>query len=315
MKDDIFETKPQVKKSKLNVLPENPEGQIEIGAVSSGRFPSWLHRKIHKGSALGNTSKVLSNNRMYTVCEEAKCPNLLECWSQKTATFLAMGKSCTRNCGFCDIDFTRMAKELDPEEPKRLALSAKELELKHVVITMVARDDLPDGGACHLASIIKEVKKECPNSTIEVLTSDFMGNFASVDTVLNENPEVFNHNIETVRSLTPRVRHKATYDRTLSILSYASQKRSDIKVKSGLMVGLGETTEEVKATLRDLKEAGCSIVTIGQYLQASKKKLLVKAFITPEQFKEYEDYGKSIGLKHVFSGPFVRSSYHAAEFT
>jgi lipoic acid synthetase len=314
MKEDIFETKPQVRKSKLNVLPENPEGTKEMGAVSSGRFPSWLHRKLHKGSSLGSTSKILSENRMHTVCEEAKCPNLLECWSQKTATFLAMGKSCTRNCGFCDIDFTRVAKELDPQEPKRLALSAKELDLKHVVITMVARDDLADGGANHLACIIKEVRIHCPNSTIEVLTSDFMGNLSSLDLVINQNPEVFNHNIETVRSLTPRVRHKATYERTLSLLQYVSQKKSDIKVKSGLMVGLGETEQEVKDTLKDLYEAGCSIVTIGQYLQASKKKLLVKEFITPDQFKYFEEYGKSIGIKHVFSGPFVRSSYHAADF-
>jgi lipoic acid synthetase len=314
MNEDIFETTPLVKKSKLNVLPKNPDLQKEDAVCSNGRFPSWLHRKLHKGSQLSLTSRILSENRLHTVCEEAKCPNLFECWSQKTATFLAMGKSCTRNCGFCDIDFTRMPKDLDQNEPSRIALSAKELGLKHVVITMVARDDLEDGGALHLCNIIDEVKKMCPESKIEVLTSDFEGNIKALNMVLQKNPHVFNHNIETVRSLTPRVRHKATYDRTLTVLKYARDHNPSIKIKSGLMVGLGETEDEVLQTLKDLKEAGCHIVTIGQYLQASRKKLLVKSFIEPKQFKYFEDFGKSIGIEHVFSGPFVRSSYHAGEF-
>lgn len=315
MNEDIFETQPTIKKSKLNILPPNPEKEREIGVVKSGRFPSWLHRKMHVGYELQDTALLLNKNRLHTVCEEAKCPNLLECWSQKTATFLVMGKSCTRNCGFCDIDFSRAPLALDNDEPQRVADSCRELKLEHVVITMVARDDLNDGGASHLVSIMKAIRKECPHVTLELLTSDFMGNFESLDLILNEKPDIFNHNVETVRSLSAKVRHKATYDRSLSLLHYVATKAPHIKVKSGIMVGLGESQEEVEETLKDLKEAGCSIVTMGQYLQPSRKKLLVKEFVTPEQFKKYEMTGKNLGIKHMFCGPFVRSSYHAKEFS
>lgn len=291
---------------KLNVLPQNPEEGI-------GRFPSWLHRSLPKGATLLQTQGVVSKNRLYTVCEEAKCPNLLECWSHKTATFLAMGKECTRNCGFCAIDFAKTPQKLDPEEPKRIADSVKELDLKHVVITMVARDDLADGGAEHLAHIVQTVREVCPKTTVELLTSDFQENLQAIDTVILANPDVFNHNIETVRSLTPRVRHRATYERTLSVLKHVKENAPSIVTKSGLMVGLGEKEEEVFETLRDLKEVGVSIVTLGQYLQANTKKLLVKSFVHPNTFKKYEVFGLSIGLKQVFAGPFVRSSYHAGE--
>jgi lipoic acid synthetase len=301
------------KKKSSSKLPINPETYQQEGVVGLGRFPSWLHRRLPAGGSLAHTGALLEKFRLNTVCEEAKCPNRLECYSKKTATFLALGKECTRNCGFCDIDFSKTPKAPESDEPERIALSALELGLKHVVITMVARDDLPDGGAEHIAQIIRKIREKSPDTTIEVLTSDFFGNLASLDLVLKERPEIFNHNIETTRDLTPRVRHKATYERTLEVLSYVKKQGLCSFVKSGIMVGLGENDEQVKQTIYDLHRAGCDIVTIGQYLQADRKKLLVKAFITPEQFKIYEEYGYSIGVKHMYCGPFVRSSYNAHE--
>jgi lipoic acid synthetase len=292
--------------SKLNILPDNPEAE-------KGRFPSWLHRKIPRGSNLFKTEGILQKYRLNTVCEEAKCPNRMECYSKKTATFLALGKECTRNCGFCDIDFSKEPKPPEHDEPERIALSVKELGLKHVVITMVARDDLPDGGAAHVARIIHAVRAEVPGCTIEVLTSDFSGNFSALDTVLEARPEVFNHNIETVRLLTPRIRHKATYDRTLDVLRHAKASKKAGWIKSGIMVGIGETEEQVKETIQDLHAAGCDIITIGQYLQADYRKFRVKVFIPPDQFKVYETYGLSLGVPQMYCGPLVRSSYNAAE--
>jgi len=292
---------------KLNILPENNDSE------ALGRFPSWLHRKLPKGGALFQTGLVLKENRLSTVCEEAKCPNLFECWSKKTATFLIMGKECTRACGFCDIDFSKTPKPLEVDEPERIVESIKTLSLKHVVITMVARDDLEDQGASHLIKVIESVKKETPSCTIELLTSDFNGSIPILESVLAAKPDIFNHNLETVKRLSPRVRHKATYERTLTILSEAKRLSPQIFIKSGIMVGLGEEDREVEEAIRDLKEAGVDIITIGQYLQASRKKLLVKRFVTPEQFKAYETYGQNIGVPFVFSGPFVRSSYNADE--
>jgi lipoic acid synthetase len=204
-------------------------------------------------------------------------------------------------------------KALESDEPSRVADSVKKLGLKHVVITMVARDDLEDGGAAHLSAIIAEIRRQSEEATIEVLTSDFSGKLSSLDILLAAQPEIFNHNIETTRKLTPRVRHVATYDRTLKVLSHAKEHKSNpnMLVKSGLMLGLGEEKEEVFETLEDLAKAGCDIVTMGQYLQPNRRKLLVKQFVTPDQFKEYENYGYSIGIKHIYAGPFVRSSYNA----
>lgn len=303
---DRFDNQPQVKSSrKLNVLPPNPE---EGGR---GRFPSWLHRKLPKGGNLWTTGAILGEKRLHTVCEEARCPNLFECWSRKTATFLVLGKECTRACGFCDIDFSKTPNAPEPDEPERVAESVKLLGLRHVVITMVSRDDLEDGGASHLAAIMRAVQASSPEATIEVLTSDLGGNLQALDTVLGAEPAVFNHNIETVRALTPRVRHKATYDRSLQVLAHAKRHGRQRFTKSGLMVGLGESEEEVHTALGDLKDAGVDIVTMGQYLQPNPGKLLVKAFITPEQFAAYADYGRSIGIPHMYCGPFVRSSYNA----
>ena len=294
--------------NKLNILPNNPEEKPR------GRFPSWLHTKLPQGDEIFQTNAIVDKYRLNTVCEEAKCPNRLECYTKKTATFLALGKECTRNCGFCDIDFSKTPKGPEADEPERIALSAQELGLKHVVITMVARDDLADKGASHIAAIIRAVRKVNPKVTLEVLTSDFSGDLQALDRVLSEKPEIFNHNIETVRSLSPRVRHKAEYDRTLAILHHAKQSRKVHFIKSGIMVGLGETDGEVESTIRDLYQAGCDIITIGQYLQASRSKLLVKRFVAPEQFAKYEAFGKSLGVPNMYCGPFVRSSYNADLF-
>jgi lipoyl synthase len=299
----LFDVEPVVKK---NRLPENPD------ATSTGRFPKWLHRKLPRGGNLFKTGDIIDKYRLNTVCEEAKCPNRLECYSQKTATFLALGSVCTRACGFCDIDTAKAPPPPEADEPLRIAQSSRDLGLEHVVITMVARDDLPDKGGAHIAQIIQAIRDESPNSTVEVLTSDFAGQKEALDLVLNKKPEVFNHNIETVRRLTPRVRHKATYDRTLEMLTHAKESKKACFIKSGIMVGLGEDEEEVHETLRDLRNAGCDIVTIGQYLQPNRKKIVVKSFVTPEQFASYATYGESIGIKHVYSGPFVRSSYNAS---
>jgi len=225
---------------KLNVLPPNPDEP----EAAVGRFPSWLHRKLPKGGQLFKTSGILQKYQLNTVCEEAKCPNRFECYSRKTATFLALGKACTRNCGFCDIDFTKQPKAPEADEPQRIALSVKDLGLKHVVVTMVARDDLPDGGSAHMVEIIHAVRRENPGVTIELLTSDFSGNLAAVDAILDAKPEIFNHNIETTRRLTPRVRHKATYERTLEVLARAKAHKNCGMIKSGIMVGLGESEED-----------------------------------------------------------------------
>ncbi len=310
---DAFDNKPSVRNKRLNILPANPDTGTCESAVGVGRFPSWLHRKLPVGSGLFKTEAALTEHRLPTVCEEAKCPNRWECWSRKTATFLAMGKECTRACGFCDIATSPAPKELEKDEPLRIAKTVETLGLKHVVITMVARDDLEDGGAAHLAEIVAEVRRHSPGSTIELLTSDLGGNPESWSVVLDAKPDIFNHNIETVRSLTPRVRHRATYDRTLALLHYVKKHRPrpEMYVKSGIMVGLGETEAEVFATIKDLKEVGCDVVTIGQYLQPNKRKLLVKEFIPPEQFEKYAEYGRSIGIQQMYCGPFVRSSYNA----
>ncbi|MDP1608770.1 MAG: lipoyl synthase [Chlamydiales bacterium] len=294
--------------SKLNILPPNPEEKPK------GRFPSWLHRSIPPGDQLFQTHSILSKYRLNTVCEEAKCPNRSECYSKKTATFLALGKQCTRNCGFCDIDFNKAPKAPEADEPQRIADSVRELGLRHVVITMVARDDLPDQGASHIAAIVRAVRKTNPGVTIELLTSDFSGDVNLLYIVLAEKPEVFNHNLETVRSLSPRIRHKAQYDRTLDVLLYAKKSGLSRFVKSGLMLGLGETPDEVKQSIQDLHALGCDIITLGQYLQASSTKLRVKEFVPPALFKEYEEYGLNIGVPHMYSGPFVRSSYNANLF-
>lgn len=297
---------------KLPLLPENPDLTEAGEPRGKGRFPTWLHRTLPSGESLWEVRALLEKEHLHTVCEEAQCPNLLECWSQRTATFLALGKSCTRNCGFCDIDFSATPLPADPEEPARIANAASSLQLRHLVLTMVARDDLPDGGAAQLVLIVRAARARNPGITVELLTSDFAGNWKALSLLLEERPEIFSHNMETVRALTPHVRHKATYDRSLSLLAEARRCGTARYIKSGLMVGLGEKKEEVFETLEDLKRVGCDIVTIGHYLPPHRHKLRLKAFISPAQFAAYAQYGHGIGLRHVYAGPFVRSSYNAA---
>lgn len=311
LEETAFDNRPQVKLTKLNILPENPDQADADSVVGLGRFPKWLHRSLPKGGDLWKTEGVMRENRLHTVCEEAKCPNLLDCWSRKTATFLVLGKECTRSCGFCSIAFSKKPLPSDQNEPIRVAESVEQLGLKHVVITMVARDDLQDGGATHVSSIVNSIRSRVPDVTIELLTSDFSGNTHSLDIVVDAKPDIFNHNIETVRELTPRVRHKASYDKTLNVLKYVKSKNQKLYIKSGLMVGFGETEKQVYQTIDDLKQVGCDIITIGQYLQSNSRKLIVKSFVTPEQFQKYSDYGLKIGIKQMYCGPFVRSSYNA----
>lgn len=273
------------------------------------RLPSWAKKRLGPASSLHEMKAILRKRNLHTVCESARCPNIGECFTKPTATFMILGDVCTRGCGFCSIDKSQAPLLVDPHEPANIALTAKELGLKHVVITSVTRDDLPRGGAVQFALTIKAIKDNISSILVEVLTPDFEGSEEALATVLNARPDIFNHNLETVPSLYPVVRPQADYRRSLEVLRRA--KASGVTVKSGIMVGLGETKDEVKEVLRDLLAVGCDAVTIGQYLRPTRKNLEVKEYVEPEVFKEYEEYGKAIGLKHVYSGPFVRSSYNA----
>jgi len=276
-------------------------------------LPAWLHRNLPGKIEYSVTDNLISEKRLSTVCEEAKCPNRFECYSKKTATFLLLGKMCTRACGFCEIGFSKAPPLPDPEEGDKVAQSVKALGLTHTVLTQVARDDLEDGGASFIVDIIAKIRALNPGCTIEVLTSDFAGNLNALDVIFSAKPDIFNYNIETVHRLTPKVRHKATYARTLETLSRAKQMLPESFIKSGIMLGLGEMDHEIDQTLIDLCNIGVDIVTMGQYLQPSKKKLLVKSYITPEKFKEWKIRGEAIGIPFVYAGPYIRSSYNASE--
>lgn len=278
------------------------------------RLPEWLKQKLPTADTYAKTRSLLDGLRLHTVCESAYCPNHWECWSNGTATFMIAGDRCTRACKFCAVS-TAKPLPLDPEEPARVAEAVQRMGLKHVVITSVARDDLIDGGASHFYSTILSVKKLNPGVTIEVLVPDFCARDESIKIVLSAGPEIFNHNIETVRRLTPAVRSRATYERSLYVLRRAKElSGGTIFTKSGMMLGLGETESEVIEAMQDLRRVACDILTLGQYLQPSEKYLPVVEYITPEQFNKYADIGRELGFKYVFSGPKVRSSYHAAEF-
>lgn len=274
------------------------------------KFPKFLIRKLPIGPVC-HTQNILKDLKINTVCDQANCPNKFECYSQKRATFLALGKYCTRSCAFCGVAHLKNPPPPDEEEPQNIALAAKRLRLKHIVITMVARDDLEDKGASHLSKIIKEVKLLNPLSTIEVLTSDFSRRFDLIDLVLSQNIDIFNYNIETVKRLSGKIRHMATYENSLKILKHVKKSKKTKFVKSGFMVGLGETKKEVFSTLKDLNAVNCDIITIGQYLSFSKKKYPVKSFISLSDFKKFEDYAKKLGIKNIYAKPYVRSSYNA----
>ncbi len=276
------------------------------------RLPVWLKKKLGPQGPIHALKKDLRGRGLHTVCEEASCPNLGECWNAGTATFMILGEICTRHCGFCDVTAGQPGP-VDVEEPRQLAHMVALMGLKHVVITCVARDDLEDGGADHFVKCIREVRTKCPKTKVEILTTDFSLNYEAIDQVLAAQPDVFNHNIETVARLSPQVRHRASYAHTLRFLAYIKEQCPQQLSKSGLMLGLGECESEVFATLQDLRAAGCDIVTIGQYLRPAKRNLPVVDFIRPEQFKVYESKAYELGFHSVASGPFVRSSYHAEE--
>jgi lipoic acid synthetase len=284
------------------------------------RLPEWLRIKLPTSDSFAQTRNLLGELKLHTVCESAKCPNHWECWEKGTATFMIAGDRCTRACGFCAVA-TAKPLPLEADEPLRVAEATRRMKLRHVVITAVARDDIADGGAEHFRQTIEKVRELNPKTVIEVLVPDFQDSDASIDAVLAANPNIFNHNLETVRRLTPDVRHRATYDRSLSVLRKAKQiQNSKLKTqnsfftKSGMMLGLGERDGEVLAALADLRAAGCDILTLGQYLQPSVKLLPVKEFVSPEKFAFFKRQAEALGFIHVASGPMVRSSYHADEF-
>ncbi|QJB58222.1 lipoyl synthase [Pseudodesulfovibrio sp. zrk46] len=277
------------------------------------RIPPWLRIKLPKSENFSCTTGLIDDLKLNTVCQSAKCPNKWECFSKNVATFLIMGRNCSRNCAFCNIAPGTM-EPLDADEPARVAEAAKRLELKHVVITSVTRDDIPDGGAAHFAATINAVREAMPECTIEVLIPDFQGDEDTLKVVLDARPNILNHNLETVPDLYDTIRPQADYRQSLELLARAKKYAPEIPTKSGIMVGLGETDEQIMPVLDDLAAIDCDIVTIGQYMQPTRQHPLVKRYVEPEVFETYAEEGKKRGIKNMFSAPLVRSSYNAAQF-
>lgn len=276
------------------------------------RKPSWLNIKLETGEHFRELKSMMRGKTLHTVCEEAKCPNIYECWSNRTATFMILGNICTRACRFCAVT-SGLPTELDLQEPERVAEATEQMGLRHVVVTSVARDDLADGGSSIFAATITAIRKRMPLCSVEVLIPDFLGNRTSLETVLQARPDILNHNIETVERLSDRVRSKAKYDRSLELLRRSKEIAPDIPTKSSIMVGVGEQWDEILQAMDDLRAVDCNIMTIGQYLQPSKHHLYVEKFYTPEEFAMLKEEGMKRGFSHVESGPLVRSSYHAHE--
>ena len=293
------------------MIPVTISLELPLVSPSDPRLPRWLKREIPKGNANHFTAGLLEELHLETVCDNAKCPNRMECYSQKTATFMILGSVCTRPCGFCAVDRGRPALPAD-DEPNRVAEAALRLGLKHVVITSVTRDDLPDGGAEHFYRCVIAVR-ERTGAAVEVLTPDFLGDTQAIDRVLEAKPDVFNHNTETVPRFYKKVRGRADYQRTLNLLAYIKKRSPETVTKSGLMLGLGETREELLDTLADLRSVQCDMLTLGQYLTPTLKHVPVARYLPPEEFDELAVIARTLGFKHVASGPFVRSSYHADE--
>jgi lipoic acid synthetase len=292
----------------------NVDKLVHIQPVPGPRLPPWLRKGATHFESVTNLKRELRSLQLHTVCESARCPNIHECFHRGAATFMILGNLCTRGCGFCSVPKGSPEKReftLDLYEPANVARMAAAMNLKYIVITSVNRDDLEDGGSHHFAETVCEVRKALPNARVEVLTPDFCGDMEAVDRVLHAGPHVFNHNMETVPRLYRRVRPQANYRQSLDVLAHAKTSRPDVLTKSGFMAGLGETTPEVEQLLRDLRENGVDVATIGQYLQPTRRNLPVASYVTPEQFDAWRDYGLSIGFRMVFAGPFVRSSYMA----
>jgi lipoic acid synthetase len=283
---------------------------LNIIQNESLRRPEWLRVKFGSGKTFTDVRHLVDSENLHTVCESARCPNLGECWSRGTATFMILGDVCTRSCTFCNIKVGK-PHHFDPEEPKRIADAVYKMRVKHAVLTMVARDDLKDGGANIVADSIREIRKIQPACTVEALISDLKGKKESLDIILDAKPDILNHNLETVKRLQKALRVQANYDRSLQILKWA--KESGSVIKSGIMVGVGETFEEIVEVMTDLREIGCKIITIGQYLPPTKSHYPIKRYYHPNEFDDLKELGIELGFDHVESGPLVRSSYHAEE--
>jgi lipoic acid synthetase len=272
------------------------------------RHPRWLKVPLPAGKNFHDVRKLIKQHHLHTVCQSAHCPNIGDCWGQRMATFMILGDVCTRNCRFCAVN-SGMPQVIDREEPLRVAEAVKKLSLRYAVITSVTRDDLPDGGAAIFADTIREIRKALPSCQVEVLIPDFNGSKSAISTVIEASPDVLNHNIETVPSLYPVVRPEADYQRSLEVLRFAKQQ--GMLTKTGLMLGVGETDDEVVAVMHDLREADCDILTLGQYLQPSAKHVAIDRYLTPGEFDQFKKNGEEMGFRHVEAGPLVRSSYHA----
>ncbi|RFC54658.1 lipoyl synthase [Brumimicrobium aurantiacum] len=281
---------------------------VEKARQTKIQKPKWLRVKLPTGDAYRNVRKLVDEHKLHTICESGSCPNMGECWGEGTATFMILGNICTRSCGFCAVQ-TGRPEEVDVFEPGRVANSVKLMEVKHAVLTSVDRDDLKDGGANIWAQTVRAIRKQSPGTTLETLLPDFAGKWENLQIVLDVAPEIVSHNVETVRRLTKEVRIQAKYDRSLEALFRI--KKAGMRTKSGIMLGLGETHEEVLETMEDLRSVGTDIITLGQYLQPTQKHIPVAEFVTPERFEEYKRKGIEMGFKYVESGPLVRSSYHA----
>ncbi len=291
---------------------ESLSGRLDQALTTIERKPDWLKVKLATGENYQEIKKMVRSKTLHTVCEEARCPNIYECWANRTATFMILGEICTRACRFCAVK-TGMPTELDWAEPERVAEAVEQMGVRHAVVTSVARDDLADGGAAIFAATIRAIRKRNPLTSVEVLIPDFQGNWDALQTVMDAKPDILNHNIETVRRLSDRVRAKAKYDRSLLLLKKAKQMQAHVPTKSSIMVGVGERYEEVIEAMRDLREHEVDIVTIGQYLQPTKKHMKIERYYTPEEFQSLRQEGLKLGFSHVESGPLVRSSYHAHE--
>ncbi len=275
--------------------------------------PAWLRKQLPKGGDFQRVKQLLAKSKLHTVCQEANCPNMFECFSKDTSTFMILGSECTRNCGFCNVT-PAQPQPIDPDEPMRVAKAAKDLNLRYVVVTSVTRDDLPDGGAAHFAATIRAIKSTLPGDTkVEVLIPDFQGNTTALKTVIDAAPDVINHNIETVPSLYSKVRPQADYHQSCDLFKNVKAINSGMPVKSGIMVGLGETMDQLEQTMSDLFRHQCDILTVGQYLQPTRSHLEVEKYYSPQEFDMIEKKARDIGFKKVAAGPFVRSSYQASD--
>jgi lipoic acid synthetase len=283
-----------------------------MSTTAKPRKPEWLKIKLTTGEPYREIKDMMRARTLHTVCEEARCPNIYECWANRTATFMILGDVCTRACRFCAVR-TGLPTELDLQEPERVAEAAEQMGLRHCVVTSVARDDLKDGGASIFAATIRAIRRKLPLCSVEVLIPDFQGDWDALRTVMDAKPDILNHNVETVERLSDRVRAKAKYRRSLELLRRAKEMNPKIPTKSSLMLGVGETLDEVRQTMDDLREVGCNILTLGQYLQPSPAHMEVVRYVHPDEFAELKIDGLARGFSHVESGPFVRSSYHAHE--